>query len=54
MEKIEIIKRLKKQKTFIDFYGMERLDQGHLHPKKEVPRLTGPGRESYHGERRAL
>ena len=24
----------------------ERLDQGHLHPKLEVPRLTCPGRES--------
>jgi hypothetical protein len=24
---------------------MERLDQGHLHPKLEVPELTGPGRE---------
>ncbi len=25
---------------------MQRLDQGHLHPKLEVPRLTCPGRES--------
>ncbi len=25
---------------------MERLDQGHLHPKLEVPRLTCLGRES--------
>jgi hypothetical protein len=25
---------------------MARLDQGHLHPKLEVPRLTCPGRES--------
>jgi hypothetical protein len=25
---------------------MKRLDQGHLHPKLEVPRLTCPGRES--------
>ena len=24
---------------------MERLDQGHLHPKLEVPRLTSLGRE---------
>jgi hypothetical protein len=28
---------------------MERLDQGHLHPKLEVPRLTCPGRESDQG-----
>ncbi len=25
---------------------MKRLDQGHLHPKLEVPRLTCPGRDS--------
>ncbi len=25
---------------------MKRLDQGHLHPKLEVPRLTCPGQES--------
>jgi hypothetical protein len=33
---------------------MERFDQGHLHPKLEVPRLTSPGRESnlgLHGKR---
>jgi hypothetical protein len=24
---------------------MERLEQGHLHPKLEVPGLTWPGRE---------
>jgi hypothetical protein len=36
---------------------MKRLDQGHLHPKQEVPGLTCPGRESnpdFRGERRAL
>jgi hypothetical protein len=36
---------------------MKRLDQGHLHPKLEVPELTCPGRESnpgLHGGRRAL
>jgi hypothetical protein len=27
---------------------MERLDQGHLHPKLEVPRLICVGRESEH------
>ncbi len=35
-------------------YGsMERFDQGHLHPKLEVPGLAFPGRESnpgLHGE----
>ncbi len=25
---------------------MKRRDQGHLHPKLDVPRLTCPGRES--------
>ncbi len=30
---------------------MERLDQGHLHPKLEVPGLIGPGRESNAGPR---
>ncbi len=54
MEKIVIFRKLKKQKTLLIFYVMERLDQGHLHPKQEAPRLTCPGRESYHGERRAL
>ena len=36
---------------------VKRLDQGHLHPKLEVPGLTCPGRESnrgLHGGRRAL
>jgi hypothetical protein len=36
---------------------MERFDQGHLHPKLEVPGLTCPGRESNPGlpdGRRAL
>ncbi len=36
---------------------MKRLDQGHLHPKLVVPRLTCPGRKSnlgLHGGRRAL
>jgi hypothetical protein len=36
---------------------MERLDQSHIHPKLEVPRLTCPGRESnpgLRGGRRAL
>ncbi len=28
---------------------MERLDQGHLHPKQEVPGLTFPSRESNMG-----
>ncbi len=28
---------------------MERLDQGHLHPKLEVPGLTCPGRASNPG-----
>ena len=28
---------------------MKRLDQGHLHPKLEVPRLTHLGRESKPG-----
>jgi hypothetical protein len=35
------------------YITMEKLDQGHLHPKLEVPRLTCFGRES-HGGRRAL
>ncbi len=26
---------------------MKRLDQGHLHPKQEVSRLTCPGREPF-------
>ncbi len=29
----------------------KRLDQGHLHPKPEVPRSTCPGRESHQGLR---
>jgi hypothetical protein len=36
---------------------LKRLDQGHLVPKLEVPRLTGPGQESnlgLHCGRRAL
>jgi hypothetical protein len=36
---------------------MTRLDQGHLHPKLEVPGLTCPGPESnlgLHGGRPAL
>jgi hypothetical protein len=36
---------------------MERLDQGHLHPKLEVSRLICPGRElnpGLHGGRRAF
>jgi len=28
---------------------LKRLDQGHLHPKLEVPGLTCPGRESNPG-----
>jgi hypothetical protein len=32
---------------------LERLDQGHLHPKLEVQRLTCPGRESTLGLPRA-
>jgi hypothetical protein len=28
---------------------MERLDQGHLHPKLEAPGLTCPGRDSNPG-----
>ncbi len=39
------------------FTTMKRLDQGHLHPKLEVPRLTCPGREAnlgLHGGRQAL
>jgi hypothetical protein len=28
---------------------MDRLDQGHLHPKLEIPGLTCPGRESNTG-----
>jgi hypothetical protein len=30
---------------FSYLHTMKRLDQGHLHPKPEVPRLTCPGRE---------
>jgi hypothetical protein len=29
--------------------ALKRLDQGHLHPKLEVPGLTCPGRESNPG-----
>ncbi len=28
---------------------LKRLDQGHLHPKLEVPRLTCPEQESHTG-----
>ncbi len=41
----------------IMFDVMKRLDQGHLHPKLEVPRPTCPGPESnprLRGGRRAL
>ena len=31
------------------YYSKKRLDQGHLHPKLEVPRLTCPGWESNPG-----
>jgi len=52
MEKIVLFKKLKKQKSFIDFYVMEKLDQGHYHPKLEVlDRVSHP---TLHGERRAL
>ncbi len=30
-------------------YTMKRLDQGHLHPKLKVPRLTRPGWKSNPG-----
>ncbi len=33
---------------------MERLDQGHLHPKLEVPGLTCPGRDSNSGLLRGM
>jgi hypothetical protein len=33
---------------------MKRLDQGHLHPKLDVPRLTSPNREPNPSGRRAL
>jgi hypothetical protein len=35
----------------------KRIDQGHLHPKLEVPELSCPGWElklGFHGERRAI
>ncbi len=30
---------------FFTFPFLKKLDQGHLHPKLDVPRLTCPGRE---------
>jgi hypothetical protein len=43
---------------YLEIIGiMKRLDQGHLHPKLEGPRLTCPGREpnpGLRGGRRAL
>jgi hypothetical protein len=34
------------QIPFFFYVIMRRIDQGHLHPKLEVPGLTCPGRES--------
>jgi hypothetical protein len=36
---------------YVIVHVMERIDQGHLHSKLKVPRLTCPGRESNLGLR---
>jgi hypothetical protein len=41
-------------KFFDKTEAVNRLDQDHLHPNLEVPRLTCSGRESTHTEYQAL
>jgi hypothetical protein len=44
-----LLPRYTNEKIWEIFHIMERLEQGHLQPKLEVPRLTCPGRESNPG-----
>ncbi len=43
--------------SHLEMFSLKKLDQGHLHPKLEVPGLTCPGWESksgLHSGRQAL